>query len=239
LREKYHLTLTSRSRPGRTYEGIAFVQADLACYDEIAACVENQDAIVHLASVLNNRLELPAAAFADAMVKGAWHIAEACVRHGVQRVIHVSSILACGQPGDPTRVYRTGDPSVFLKQDLLYPLAKHLAEEIFDGYHAAYDLPVIHLRPGVIAGDPRYPLPVRPAALKPQQLWFRHVDPRDVAQAIDAALTSPRVHGCYHLLAGRADAMFDWRTAVEELGYSPAHNWPEIPDNYGDCHDAG
>lgn len=237
LCDKYQLTLTSRSELAKPKSDIPFVQADLANYEEVDKCVAGQDAIVHLAAVLNNRLTLPPASFADAMVKGTWHIAEACVRHGIQRLIHVSSILACGQPDDVSTPYKVGDPSGFVKRDLQYPLAKRLAEQILDAYHEAHSLAVIHLRPGVIAGDPRYPLPSRPESLKAMRPWFRHVDPRDVAQAIDAALASKRDHGCYHLVAGRADAMFDWTAATTDLGYRPAHNWPEIPDNMGEGHD--
>ena len=229
LRERYQLTLTSVSEASKTNRDIPFIKADLADYEKVVKSLEGQDVVIHMASVLNNRLELPPTAFADAMVKGTWHIAEGCVRQGVRRLIHVSSILACGQPKDSSEPYRIGDPAGFDKRDLLYPLAKHLAEEILNAYHDAHGLAVIHLRPGVIAGDPRYPAPARPETRMTNQFWFRHVDPRDVAQAIDIAITADREHGCYHLIAGRADSMFDWTTASTELGYRPAHNWPEIP----------
>jgi hypothetical protein len=64
-----------------------------------------------------------------------------------------------------------------------------------------------------------------------KQLWFRHVDPRDIAQAVELALITQFDYGCYHLIAGRADAMFDWTIASRELGYQPEYNWPDIPDN--------
>jgi nucleoside-diphosphate-sugar epimerase len=146
-------------------------------------------------------------------------------------VVHLSSILACGQPDDISRPYHLGDPSGFVARDILYPLAKQLGEQVLDAYHEAHGLAVIHLRPGVIAGDPRYPPPSPPEPLKSKPYWFRHVDPRDIAQAIEMALTTDRSEGCYHLLAGRGDAMFDWSTARQELGYQPQHNWPDIPDH--------
>jgi nucleoside-diphosphate-sugar epimerase len=231
LHAKYQLTLTSRSVPNREYHDCHFVQADLTDYDQVVNCVVGHDAVIHLAAVLNNRLELPASVFADGMVKGTWHIAEACVGHGVRRVVNMSSILACGRPEDLSKPYRMDDPSSFSKHDLLYPLAKNLAERVLDAYHDAYGLSVIHLRPGVIASDPRYPPPAPPAELKAKQYWFRHVDPRDIAQAVEQALTTQLRYGCYHLIAGRMDAMFDWTSAARELGYQPVHNWPDIPDN--------
>jgi hypothetical protein len=36
-------------------------------------------------------------------------------------------------------------------------------------------------------------------------------------------------YGTYHIVAGCSDGMFDWSSAAEDLGYSPQHNWPEIP----------
>ena len=94
LRDRYQLTLTSGSEPSKTNRDIPFIKADLADYEKVVKSLEGQDVVIHMASVLNNRLELPPTAFADAMVKGTWHIAEGCVRHGVRRLIHISSILA-------------------------------------------------------------------------------------------------------------------------------------------------
>jgi hypothetical protein len=35
--------------------------------------------------------------------------------------------------------------------------------------------------------------------------------------------------GTFQIVAGRDDALFDWREAAEKIGYAPSHNWPEIP----------
>ena len=37
-------------------------------------------------------------------------------------------------------------------------------------------------------------------------------------------------YGAYNAVAGRADSRFSWESGNAELGYSPEHNWPEIPD---------
>ena len=36
-------------------------------------------------------------------------------------------------------------------------------------------------------------------------------------------------YGAYNAVAGRADSRFAWQQAKDDLGYSPEHNWPEIP----------
>ena len=38
-------------------------------------------------------------------------------------------------------------------------------------------------------------------------------------------------YGAYNAVAGRADSRFAWEQAEEDLGYSPEHNWPEIPED--------
>jgi len=166
--------------------------------------------------------------FSDVMVKGTWNITEACVKQGVKRLVNISSIVACGWPLGSDQPYRVDDPSRFRPGDLSYCLAKHVGEQVGYAYHQAYGLSVIHLRPGVIAGDGLNPGPKAPE--DPRKPWFVYVDPRDIAQAVERALETDVAYGCYQIVAGRRDTLFDWAQAAQELGYRPEHNWPEIPD---------
>ncbi len=113
--------------------------------------------------------------------------------------------------------------------DLFYCLSKRLGEDIGSAYHQAHKLSVIHLRPGVIAGDGANPGPGRPP--ETQRPWFVYVDPRDVAQAVELALEAQDIdYGCYNIVAGRSDSVFDWSAAARDLGYRPEFNWPEIAE---------
>lgn len=60
--------------------------------------------------------------------------------------------------------------------------------------------------------------------------WFFYVDPRDVAQAVVLAEKTAVRYGTYNIVAGRTDGVYDWTGAAADLGYSPQHNWPEIPE---------
>lgn len=229
LRERYELTLFDRAEP---QFDLPFVRGDVTDYADVERACAGQQAVVHLVALVRERFDKPPWLFADVMVKGTWHVAEACVKQGVQRLVNVSSIVAIGWPERADRPYRVGDPARFRANDLSYCLAKHLGEEIGRAYHQAHGLRVIHLRPGVIAGDGLNPGPQPPA--DPVQPWFLYVDPRDVAQAVDRALETDVPHGCYNIVAGRRDSLFDWTQARDEIGYRPEHNWPEIEERAGE-----
>ena len=226
LRPNYDLTVFDRMPPPG-HADIPFVKGDVTCYDDVRRACEGQDAVVHLIALVRERMGQPAAAFADIMVKGTWHVAEACVEQGVKRLVNFSSVIATGPPGEPNTPRPVDAPCQFIESDLYYCLSKHFGEDIGNAYHRAHDLEVIHLRPGVIAGDGLNPGPQAPDS--PRDYWFLYVDPRDVAQAVEAALTSSRSHGCFNIVAGRSDSAYDWQTAARELGYHPQHNWSDIP----------
>jgi nucleoside-diphosphate-sugar epimerase len=229
LRSRYALTLMDRVAPKAECADLPFLRADITSYDDVARACTGQDAVVHLVALVRERFDKPHGLFADVMVKGTWNVAEACVRQGARRLVNVSSIVAMGWPAETNRPYRVGEGTHFRAGDLYYALSKHLGEEIGQAYHQAHGLSVIHLRPGVIAGDGLNPGPQPPGA--PRGPWFVYVDPRDIAQAVECALETDLSYGCYQIVAGRRDALFDWVTARRELGYCPEHNWPEIPEN--------
>ena len=232
LRSKYDLTLTDLLEPKPDFKDLPFVPGDITNYAEIEKVCEGHDAVVHLVALVRERFDKPAWLFADVMVKGTWNIAEACATVGVQRLVNISSISACSPlPGDELP-YRVGAPFRFNSGGLHYALAKYLGEQVGEAYHQAHGLSVIHLRPGVIAGDGLNPGPQAPD--NPAGPWFVYVDPRDVAQAVELAIEAQDVmYGSYNVVAGREDSQFDWKQTTEELGYRPEHNWPEIPDNIG------
>ncbi len=230
LHTKYQLTLTDIVEPKSDFDEATFIKADVTNAYEIEAACAEQDAVVHLVALVRERHGKPHSLFADVMVKGTWNVAEACVRQGVQKLVNISSISAC-PPAPGTKLpYQVDAPFQFGGGDLYYALAKHLGEQIGLAYHQAHGLQVIHVRPGVIAGDGLNPGPSAPEVVT--NPWFVYVDPRDVAQCVERAIETENVnYGAYNAVAGRTDSRFDWKQAEEELGYSPEHNWDEIPDS--------
>ncbi|RKU12098.1 hypothetical protein C6501_11340 [Candidatus Poribacteria bacterium] len=227
LHSKYQLTLTDIVEPNIDFDGTTFIKADVTnAYEFEAACAE-QDAVVHLVALVRERHGKPISLFADVMVKGTWNVAEACVKQGVQKLVNISSISACPPASGSKLPYQVDDPFQFGAGDLYYALAKHLGEQIGLAYHQAHGLKVIHIRPGVIAGDGLNPGPSAPDVVTDP--WFVYVDPRDVAQCVERAIETEKItYGAYNAVAGRSDSRFDWKQAEKELGYSPEHNWDEI-----------
>lgn len=230
LHNDYQLTLSDIVKPSREYKETTFIHADVTNLTEIETACSGQDAVIHLVALVRERHGKPNSLFADVMVKGTWNVAEACVRQGVQKLVNISSISAEPPATDTKLPYKVGDKFQFGQGDLNYSLAKHLGEQIGLAYHQAHGLKVIHIRPGVIAGDGHNPGPSLPAVVnKP---WFVYVDPRDVAQCVTRAIENEKVnHGVYNAVAGRSDSRFDWKKSKEELGYSPEYNWEEIPES--------
>lgn len=228
LHGEYQLTLTDLVEPDRVPADTTFIKADVTNPAEIEAVCAGQDAVVHLVALVRGRSDKPASLFADVMVKGTWNVAEACVKQGIQKLVNISSISACPPAPSAKFLYKVSDDFQFGTGDLYYALAKYLGEQIGAAYHQAHGLDVIHVRPGVIAGDGQNPGPSAPDVVTDP--WFVYVDPRDVAQCVARAIETEKVrYGSYNAVAGRADSRFSWKEAADDLGYSPEHNWPEIP----------
>lgn len=228
LRQNYAVTLTDRVEPRDDFRSLRFFRADITDYGDIEQAVVDQDVVVHLTALVRGRLDRPLNDFVDVMVKGTWNVAEACAKKKVKLLINISSVVANGWPLVTAEgPYRVGDPSQLGKTDLYYALAKHLGEEIGAAYHQAYGLRVINLRPGIIANDGHNSGPERP--LDGRRWWFAHVDPRDVAHAVQKAIEASHItQGTYQIVAGRGDTLFDWHEAAETLGYTPQYNWPDL-----------
>ena len=232
LHGTYQLTLTDIVEPDQVPENTTFIKADVTNAPEIEAACAGQDAVVHLVALVRGRSDKPASLFADVMVKGTWNVAEACVQQGVQKLVNISSISAYPPAASAQLPYKVGDDFQFGAGDLYYALAKYLGEQIGAAYHQAHGLDVIHVRPGVIAGDGQNPGPAAPDVVTDP--WFVYVDPRDVAQCVARAIETETVtYGAYNAVAGRTDSRFAWQQAQDDLGYSPEHNWPEIPGGDG------
>ena len=228
LHGEYQLTLTDLVEPDRAFADTTFIKADVTNAAEIEAVCAGQDAVVHLVALVRGRSDKPLSLFADVMVKGTWNVAEACVKQGVQKLVNISSISACPPAPSAKLPYEVDDDFQFGGGDIYYALAKYLGEQIGAAYHQAHGLDVIHVRPGVIAGDGQNPGPSAPDVVTDP--WFVYVDPRDVAQCVARAIETQKVrYGSYNAVAGRADSRFAWKQAEDDLGYSPEHNWPEIP----------
>lgn len=228
LGEDHELTLCDLRRPDDAADDPRWVTGDVTELNGLRSIVAGNEAVVHTVALVRGRWEQPLDRFVDVMVKGTWNIAQACAEEGVSRLVNISSIAAPGIPPSSDRMVRN-DESVPLGQaDLFYGLSKRLGEQIVNTYGESYpELATVNIRPGVIAGDGANPGPARDSATAPH--WFIYVDVRDVAQAVRGSLaTTPAPRGSYAIVAGRDDALYDWRDAAEKIGYVSEYTWPEL-----------
>ncbi|HEU4702769.1 MAG TPA: NAD(P)-dependent oxidoreductase [Conexibacter sp.] len=225
LGDEHELTLADiRPREDGSGRWRAFDVTDL---DAVRSCVRGHDAVVHTVALVRERAGATLRAHVDTMVLGTWNVAEACALEQVGRLVNVSSVVADGWTDDATRQRRVGDAPAFAERDRFYAVSKHVGEAIVRAYGQAFPIATLNLRPAVIAGDGLNPDPERPQDAGEGPYWFVHVDVQDVADGIARALASEAT-GTYQLVAGRADARWEWESAAQAFGYAPAHNWPEV-----------
>ena len=207
--------------------GATFVRGDVTRLSDVEHAVRGCRAVVHLVALVRGRDKRPVRDFVEVMVRGTWNVFEAAARCGVGRVVNTSSIVAGRLTGD--RLNTVDDPPEYTPGDLRYALSKTLGEEIGRAYHVAHGLAVVHVRPGIIAGDGANPGPKKPDGHDGP--WFLYVDPRDVAGAIAVAVRDDApTYGVFPVLPDRGDTSIDLSPTIDVLGYRPQFNWPEIPE---------
>jgi nucleoside-diphosphate-sugar epimerase len=127
--------------------GIRFREADLADEAAVTAACRGQEAVFHVGA-LSAPWGLPFA-FHAANVLGTRHIVDGCLRHGVSRLIHVSTPSIYNDYTDRLQVAE--DSPLPARPVNEYARTKLLAEgEVDRGF--AQGLPVVTIRPRAIFG---------------------------------------------------------------------------------------
>jgi uronate dehydrogenase len=208
-----------RPSPGLT----DYVEGDLTDRDAVRRAVEGQEVVVHLGAYPNP------ADFIDVLlgpnVVGLYHICEAAVEHGVERLILASSVQAISGHKFRDRPVKIEDGPAPVNH---YALTKVWAEVTGDMYARVHNLSVITVR---IGWFPRNTGECIRLAASPfgKDIYLSHRDsdrffalcvesenpPRGksvVLQAASRAATSPRM---------------DLELAREVIGYEPRDVFPE------------
>lgn len=164
--------------------------------------LEGADALVHLAFIVARRASVETMRAVN--VEGSRRIFEAAAQHGVQRIVHVSSVAAYGTGCEhPVPVVET--TPLRPTPTLTYADNKFEVEQLLDGFEAAHpSIAVVRLRPGILLGRRishvseallrRRVLPVLGDARGPI-VWDE-----DVADAILLAVTG-NARGAFNLVA--------------------------------------
>jgi UDP-glucose 4-epimerase len=139
----------------RRIDGVDYVVADVTDPSSVAGPIGEHgiDTVVHLASIVNPGKDTTTEQEYAVDVDGSRNVFEACVRHGVRRVIVSSSGAAYGYHSD-NPAWLTEDDPVRGTDTFPYSLHKRLVEEMLVGYReSAPQLEQVVLRIGTILGE--------------------------------------------------------------------------------------
>lgn len=186
---------------------IEVVRGDLRDADAVERAVAGVDTVYHLGAAMSGTAE----EFDASIVRGTHHIVDACVRHDVRRLVHVSSLgvveAAARGPEHPVRESSPLDP--YPERRGAYTYAKTCAERIVRAATSAGTLRAVIIRPGQIIGPraahrcPNATFSLGPAWVvvgpKSQVLPLVYAD--DVADALVLAGTRDNIDGqVFHII---------------------------------------
>lgn len=176
------------------------VPADLADFDAVLRAVDGVDAVVHLGAIPN---EAAFDVIAGPNLHGAYHVFEACRRHGVRRVVYASSNHATG-------MYPIGEPldgSVAPRPDGLYGASKVFGEALARMYVDRFGLSAVCLRIGSFKPQPEEE--------RELSTWLSHADG---VRLFQAALTA-KVE--FAIVYGASANTRRWWPADTAIGFVP------------------
>jgi UDP-glucose 4-epimerase len=184
----------------RGYEVAGFDRVDGADVLDLAAvtsAARGCAAIVHLAALPHDTAGRPEQIMA-VNVLGTWHVLLAAEAAGVTRVICFSSAQVFGiAEGERQPDYFPVDDDHPRRAMRPYGLSKVLAEDMCQGFTARTGIATICLRPVAVWDEAQYSAVEDRWRARPRSEWEpfweygAFVDARDVAAAVDRALTVP------------------------------------------------
>jgi len=148
LRGEHVLRLSDRRRPDDLGPDEQFIAADLESMNEVAALMDDVDAVVHLGGC---SLEAPWDEILNANIVGTYNVFEAARRAGVRRVIYASSHHVVG-------FYRRDqviDTQAPPRPDSRYAVSKVFGEALGRLYADKHGMSVICQRIGVARPKPQ------------------------------------------------------------------------------------
>jgi nucleoside-diphosphate-sugar epimerase len=223
LRTKYEVTPYDVQNSSEDPE---FREGSVTDAAQIDAAMQGIDGLViaHMAPRHPGVYDSPDLPFAI-NVDGTALLLQAAVRHGIRRVVLISSTAV---------VQRAVLAGTFLDEevkpcpDSIYGLTKALQEETARFYHAIHHLEIAMLRPAYISlGDTL----VDKYGRRRESVNWQFIDPRDIGEATRAAFEMDSL-GCeaFHILAGPgAETRADIDRTFARLQWEPKYRFAEFP----------
>ena len=176
-------------------ESIEIVFGDIADWHAVEHAVSGCDAVCHLAALIGIPYSYVApVAYVNTNVTGTLNVLEACKRHEVSRLVHISSSEVYG-----TAQYVPIDEKHPLVGQSPYSATKIGADQLADSYWRSFELPVVTIRPFNTFGPRQSARAIVPTiisqALSQDVVRLGNLDPvrelnfvRDTASGMMAAL---------------------------------------------------
>ena len=200
LAEGRRVRIFVRRPPAELPAGVDVVLGDLGDPDAVDRAVRGVGAVIHVGAAMKGGWE----DHERATVIGTRNVVEACQRHGVRKLVHVSSMSVVDWAGSEGGVLSESSPDEPRPEDRgHYTRAKLEAERIVRSAAAAGSLPAVILRPGQIFGG-RIPLLTPAVARRVGGRWLVLGDGKlqlplvyldDVVDAVVSALDGPLAGG--------------------------------------------
>lgn len=129
--------------PRDVYESIEVIQGDIRDPFAIAKAVAGCRVVFHLAALIGIPYSYHAPkSYVDTNVSGTVNLLQACLQHGVERVVHTSTSEVYG-----TARYTPIDEDHPLQGQSPYSASKIAADKLAESYYRSFVLPVVTLRP--------------------------------------------------------------------------------------------
>jgi nucleoside-diphosphate-sugar epimerase len=232
FKDRHHLRLFDQTQIPieAPHESVAGNIADI---HQVMEAMEGIEGVVNLAIAnegYGSETELPNDRPMDVSVKGTFNILETARRHTVRRIVHMSSGAVVTGYGRETYIY-ADIPHKFTG---LYPLTKHLQEQLCRAYAQAYGMSIICLRPwSVVDGRERMTKGYggKPGApLKKESYNFGLICRYDLAEACDLALKMEDAHfEVFHTMpTAEGRKSFDQDRTEQALGWKPVHDFEPL-----------
>ncbi len=206
LKAVYPEVVLSDMKPVGETHGLAFIRADLARADEVAAAVKGIDGIMHLGGF---SIEGPWETILNANIVGTYNLFEEARKAGVKRVVFASSNHAVGYYPRSETI----STDVTVLPDSRYGVSKAFGEALGAMYALKHGMKVTSLRIGNVN---ERPLDKRRMSIM--------LHPEDLVQLIRIGLEHPDlVYEVFYGASGNTRAWWDNARAVA-FGYRAKYN---------------
>jgi dihydroflavonol-4-reductase len=138
--------------------GISIIKGDITNGKDVSVAVQGHTHVIHLAGLISYSQQ-DKRALMDVNVKGVQNIVDACLQHSILRLIHISSVGACG-------FHKNGkladeETSFNWPENFHYMTSKHEGQKIAEQACKEKGVPTVILLPASIMGpgDPNVETP--------------------------------------------------------------------------------